>query len=258
SLNLDFFMTPPGGKDARKFYFPHVQDLGELTEAPRQLSGFVQTDDTYLGGEINDGKPGRGSENKQAFLIAVETDADLEHPVHAIMEPIRRFGDDGIKDWQARHLAPQAEAVSATACIASAASPMPGMRTRCWKLRAGARPVTCAAHAGSTWSWTTSIERPVGVSRHPAEQVRAALFGRGRLSFQSTISLARDAASTGASDDALRASAKADFAHGEQLSRLRFEANQVDLRPAVLQAMSTRYAARTLETPVAEVAISQR
>ncbi|RUL70504.1 tetratricopeptide repeat protein [Dyella choica] len=27
-------MTPPGGKDARKFYFPHVQDLGELTLSP--------------------------------------------------------------------------------------------------------------------------------------------------------------------------------------------------------------------------------
>ena len=28
-------------------------------EAPRQLSGFVQIDDAYLGGERNGGKPGR-------------------------------------------------------------------------------------------------------------------------------------------------------------------------------------------------------
>lgn len=42
-------------------------------EAPRQLSGFVQIDDAYLGGERNGGKPGRGSENNQAFLIAVQT-----------------------------------------------------------------------------------------------------------------------------------------------------------------------------------------
>ena len=81
-------------------------------EAPRQLSGFVQIDDAYLGGERNGGKPGRGSENKQAFLIAVETDATLEHPLHAVIEPVRSFGDDSTKDWCARHLAPDAEVFS--------------------------------------------------------------------------------------------------------------------------------------------------
>ncbi len=44
-------------------------------EATRRLSGFVQIDDAYLGGERNGGKAGRGSENKQPFLIAVQTDA---------------------------------------------------------------------------------------------------------------------------------------------------------------------------------------
>jgi transposase-like protein len=81
-------------------------------EAPRQLSGFVQIDDAYLGGEFNGGKPGRGSPNKQAFLIAVETDATLEHPAHAVIEPVRGFDDDSIKDWQMRHLAPDAEVFS--------------------------------------------------------------------------------------------------------------------------------------------------
>ena len=81
-------------------------------EAPRQLSGFVQIDDAYLGGERNGGKPGRGSENKQAFLIAVQTDANLEHPTHAVIEPVGSFGDDSIRDWRARHLAPDAEVFS--------------------------------------------------------------------------------------------------------------------------------------------------
>ena len=40
-------------------------------EEPRQLTGFVQIDDAYLGGERNGGKPGRGSENKQSFVVAV-------------------------------------------------------------------------------------------------------------------------------------------------------------------------------------------
>ncbi|NYE28923.1 hypothetical protein HDE78_001879 [Rhodanobacter sp. K2T2] len=81
-------------------------------EASRQLSGFVQIDDAYLCGERNGGKPGRGSENKQVFLIAVETDVGLEHPVHAVIEPVRSFDDDSIKDWRARHPAPDAEVFS--------------------------------------------------------------------------------------------------------------------------------------------------
>ena len=67
-----------------------MQAMAEREE-PRRLNGFVQIDDAYLGGERNGGKPGRGSENKQAFLIAVETDATLEHPVFAVIEPIRTF-----------------------------------------------------------------------------------------------------------------------------------------------------------------------
>src|SRR5690606_24921106 len=34
SLNFDFFMEPPGWKDARKLYFWGVRDQGELTQAP--------------------------------------------------------------------------------------------------------------------------------------------------------------------------------------------------------------------------------
>ncbi len=66
----------------------------------------------YLGGERNGGKPGRGSENKQAFLIAVQADANLEHLTCAVIEPVRSFGDDSIKDWRARHPAPDAEVFS--------------------------------------------------------------------------------------------------------------------------------------------------
>ncbi len=40
-----------------------MQAMTEREES-RQLDGFVQVDDAYLGGERNGGKPGRGSENK--------------------------------------------------------------------------------------------------------------------------------------------------------------------------------------------------
>lgn len=78
-------------------------------EQSRQLAGFVQIDDAYLGGERNGGKPGRGSENKQAFVIAVATDEDLEHPTFAVIEPVKGFDDQSMIDWGERRLAPVAE-----------------------------------------------------------------------------------------------------------------------------------------------------
>ena len=59
--------------------------------ASRQLSGYVQIDGAYLSGERNGSNPGRGSENKQAFLIAAQTDAALEHPTYTVIEPVRSF-----------------------------------------------------------------------------------------------------------------------------------------------------------------------
>lgn len=79
-------------------------------EETRRLDGFVQIDDAYLGGERNGGKPGRGSENKQPFLIAVATDETLEHPTFAVIEPVRSFDNASVADWVERRLAPGAEA----------------------------------------------------------------------------------------------------------------------------------------------------
>ena len=88
-----------------------MQAMTEREES-RQLHGFVQIDDAYLGGERNGGKPGRGSENKQAFVIAVETNAELERPRFAVIEPVRTFDNVAITDWSQRRLAPEAEAYS--------------------------------------------------------------------------------------------------------------------------------------------------
>ena len=79
-------------------------------EETRKLDGFVQIDDAYLGGERNGGKRGRGSENKQAFVIAVETNEQLARPRYAVIEPVRTFDNAAITDWATRRLAPDAEA----------------------------------------------------------------------------------------------------------------------------------------------------
>jgi len=42
----------------------------------------------------------------------VQTDAALEHPSYAVIEPVRSFDDASTRDWQTRHLAPDAEVFS--------------------------------------------------------------------------------------------------------------------------------------------------
>ncbi|MBK9655092.1 MAG: IS1595 family transposase, partial [Rhodanobacteraceae bacterium] len=67
-------------------------------EESRKLNGLVQIDDAYLGVSAPAARLGRGSENKQAFLVAVETDTDLERPRCAVIEPVRAFSNDSISD----------------------------------------------------------------------------------------------------------------------------------------------------------------
>lgn len=78
-------------------------------EESRQLGGFVQIDDAYLGGEINGAKPGRGSPNKQAFLIAVQTDETMEKVLYAVAEPVPTFDKEVVAEWAGRRLEPECE-----------------------------------------------------------------------------------------------------------------------------------------------------
>jgi ribosomal protein L37AE/L43A len=80
-------------------------------EATRRLGGLVQIDDAYLGGELTGGKPGRGSENKQAFVIAVSTDPD-GHPHQTVIEPVATFSKDALEDWAKRRLEPKTDVYS--------------------------------------------------------------------------------------------------------------------------------------------------
>lgn len=55
-----------------------IMEALRQSEAQRQLSGRVELDDAYLGGQRSGGKPGRGSENKVPFVVAVQTSAGGE------------------------------------------------------------------------------------------------------------------------------------------------------------------------------------
>jgi len=153
-------------------------------EAPRRLSGFVQIDDAYLGGERNGGKPGRGSENKQAFLIAVQTDSALEHPTYAVIEPVRSFDNDSIKDRQARDLAPDAEVFSdGLFCLRRFADTGRAHTVRENSGgRARLRGQGCTLGQRAAELRQTRHQRQL--PRDPARQVRAPLPGRSGLPIQ--------------------------------------------------------------------------
>ncbi len=67
------------------------------------LSGNVQMDDAYLGGERSGGKAGRGSENKIPFVAAVSVDSE-GHPLRVKLTPVPGFTIKAIKNWSKSHL----------------------------------------------------------------------------------------------------------------------------------------------------------
>jgi transposase-like protein len=80
-------------------------------EAQHRLSGTVQVDDAYLGGERAGGKPGRGSENKIPFVAAVSLN-DQGNPLYAQVTPLPSFTSEAISKWARSNLAPGTDVLS--------------------------------------------------------------------------------------------------------------------------------------------------
>ncbi len=74
-------------------------------DSTHRLSGAVQLDDAYLGGERTGGKAGRGSENKVPFVAAVSLNA-RGHPMHVKFNLVSAFTRDAISKWAKASLAP--------------------------------------------------------------------------------------------------------------------------------------------------------
>ncbi len=69
------------------------------------LSGIIQIDDAYWGGEHRGGSRGRGSENKTPFVAAVSTNED-GHPIAMNLNVLKGFKSSEIKRWAQTHLTP--------------------------------------------------------------------------------------------------------------------------------------------------------
>ncbi|MEQ1622065.1 MAG: IS1595 family transposase, partial [Methylococcales bacterium] len=74
-------------------------------ETTYTLTGHVQVDDAYLGGELSGGKAGRGSENKVPFVATVSLD-DKGHPLRIKLTPVTGFTLKAISSWAKANLAP--------------------------------------------------------------------------------------------------------------------------------------------------------
>lgn len=84
-----------------------------MYERERQtvLSGRVEVDDAYLGGENPGGKAGRGSENKSPFIAAVQTN-ERGNPVYAVFSPVKSFSLNDVAAWAKTSLSPCTTVVS--------------------------------------------------------------------------------------------------------------------------------------------------
>jgi len=77
----------------------------------KSLSGTIQLDDVYWGGERHGGKPGRGSPNKTPFVAAVSVNEE-GHPIAMNMNVVKGFRSTEIARWAKRHLSPDSQVVS--------------------------------------------------------------------------------------------------------------------------------------------------
>ena len=75
------------------------------------LSGNIQIDDAYWGGEKHGGKRGRGASGKTPFVAAIQTNEN-GHPIAMRMTKLSGFKKDEIFNWAERHLAAGSHVIS--------------------------------------------------------------------------------------------------------------------------------------------------
>ena len=80
-------------------------------EETTKLSGRVEVDDAYLGGELPGGKAGRGSENKIPFIAAIQTNAS-HNPMYAVFHQVKSFSLAEVSSWAKQSLVPDTVVVS--------------------------------------------------------------------------------------------------------------------------------------------------
>lgn len=108
---LSLSVQPAGGDDLRlQQDRPGSLVHGDAPEEGRKLTGRVEIDDSYLGGEVHGAKAGRGSPNKVPFVAAVET-TEAGQAKFICLSP-RPFTSEAIRDFASRSLGAPATMIS--------------------------------------------------------------------------------------------------------------------------------------------------
>ncbi len=69
----------------------------------KKISGIIELDDAYIGGERTGGKRGRGASGKIPFVAAVET-TDDGNPIRIKLSAVRGFRKSEIQAWSEQHI----------------------------------------------------------------------------------------------------------------------------------------------------------
>ena len=80
-------------------------------EKKNVIGGRIEMDDAYLGGKLKGGSRGRGSENKQPFVVAVSTDEN-KHPLKIKLDTVDSFTIENIEAWTEIHIAPESNVIT--------------------------------------------------------------------------------------------------------------------------------------------------
>lgn len=94
-------------------------EVMRLRDEDTPLSGRVEIDDAYLGGQrAGHEHGGRGALHKAAFVAAVQT-SQQGHPQRMRLSPVTGFTNEAIAKWAPKNIAPGSTVVSdGTACFA--------------------------------------------------------------------------------------------------------------------------------------------
>ena len=139
-------------------------------DATKRLTGRVEIDDAYLGGERAGGKRGRGAPGKTPFVVAVETTAEGK-PVRLKLRRVTSFCATAISGFAKRSLDPTCSVVSdGLQCFGSVADA--GCAHKSSRPDQDQRPPACRHSNGPTPRSATS--RPP--SQEPIVPSTASMF----------------------------------------------------------------------------------
>lgn len=101
------------GVNHKTAWLLHQKLMHSMMEEERKstIGGRIEMDDAYLGGKQKGGRRGRGSENKQPFIVAVSTDENT-HPLQIKLDPVDSFTIKNIENWTEAHITPGSHVVT--------------------------------------------------------------------------------------------------------------------------------------------------